>query len=112
MDNRKTNEYYIAQMLKDLQFLIEHTREITFDNIDNDEVLLDSIMFRLIQISENSERLDSDFKAMNADIPWRAIKGMRNRIVHEYGDVELSVVYETVVTDIPNLYEKLLAVKK
>ncbi len=41
------------------------------------------------------------------EIPWRAIKGMRNRIVHEYGDVEISIVYETVVSDLPVLLKQL-----
>ncbi len=43
----------------------------------------------------------------HSEIPWRAIKGMRNRIVHEYGDVEISIVYETVVSDLPVLLKQL-----
>ena len=94
-------------MLKDLGFLIEHTQKITLDNINKDLVLLDSIMFRPIQISENSERLNTSFKANHTDIPWRAIKGMRNKIIHQYGDIDLTVIYETVKNDIPNLYKLL-----
>ncbi|MDD4120574.1 MAG: DUF86 domain-containing protein [Clostridia bacterium] len=94
-------------MLKNLGFLIEHTQKITLDNINKDLVLLDSIMFRLIQISENSERLNTSFKSNHTDIPWRAIKGMRNKIIHQYGDIDLTVIYETVKNDIPNLYKLL-----
>lgn len=94
-------------MLKDLGFLIEHTQKITLDNINKDLVLLNSIMFRLIQISENSERLNTSFKTNHTDIPWRAIKGMRNKIIHQYGDIDLTVIYETVKNDIPNLYKLL-----
>lgn len=68
-----------------------------------DELLLDSIMFRLIQVSENSNKLTDSFKASFPSIPWRALKGMRNRIVHEYGNVDLDVVYNTVANDIPSL---------
>lgn len=64
-------------------------------------------MFRLIRIAENSDKLTEDFKARHSNIPWRAIKGMRNRIVHEYGNVDLSVVYDTVKYDIPQLLEEL-----
>lgn len=35
------------------------------------------------------------------------MKGLRNRIVHEYGNVDLSVVYETVRDDIPELLSNL-----
>ena len=36
-------------------------------------------------------------------IPWHAMKGMRNRIVHEYGDVDLTIIYDTVNQDLPKL---------
>ena len=42
-------------------------------------------MFRLVQIAENSDKLTLTFKNNNASLPWREIKGMRNRIVHDYG---------------------------
>lgn len=68
-----------------------------------DDLLIDSIMFRLIQVSENSDKLTDSFKVSFTSIPWRALKGMRNRIVHEYGNVDLEVVYNTVSKDIPDL---------
>lgn len=46
------------------------------------EILVDSMMFRLIQISENATKLTESFKAIHNNIPWRAIKGMRNKIVN------------------------------
>ena len=64
-------------------------------------------MFRLIQVAENSDKLTDEFKRQYASIPWRAMKGMRNRIVHEYGNVDLGVVYDTVRNDIPNLLLEL-----
>jgi len=44
-----------------------------------------------------------EFKKTYPSIPWRAIKGLRNRIVHEYGNVDLTIVYDTVKKDIPEL---------
>ena len=64
-------------------------------------------MFRLIQIAENSDRLTPDFKTAYSTIPWRAMKGLRNKIVHEYGSVNLSIVYDTVRQDIPDLLKML-----
>ena len=64
-------------------------------------------MFRLIQISENSNKLTYNFKNYYTDMPWRAIKGLRNRIVHDYGQVDLSVVYDTIKYDIPWILEIL-----
>ena len=107
MDNIKNDKYYIEKMLKDIRFLIEKTAGITLEDLTANEVLCDSVLFRLIQISENSNKLTPVLKECHKSIPWQAIKGMRNRIVHEYGDVELSIVYQTVIEDIPQLCEML-----
>ena len=107
MDNRKDNRYYIKKIVTDLAFVLDHTEVLTQDELENNEILVDSVMFRLIQISENSDKLTDDFKTHFASIPWRAMKGMRNRIVHEYGNVDLAVVYDTVKNDIPELLREL-----
>lgn len=108
MVERKNDIYYLSKIVTDLGFLLEHTKGLTKHQIQADEVLLDCIMFRLVQISENSDRLTDEFKARYNDISWRAIKGLRNRIVHDYGTVDISVIYDTVAKDIPALYEILV----
>lgn len=107
MDNTKNDAYYLSKLLTDLSFLISHTEHLVWENFGEDEVLLDSVMFRLIQISENAARLSEDLKIAYANIPWLAIRGLRNRIVHDYGEVDYRIVFETVKVDIPLLYESL-----
>ena len=107
MDNKKDNSYYLKRIIKDLAFVLEHTKEITQEQLEKNEILIDSVMFRLIQIAENSDKLSAEFKVCYNDIPWRAMKGMRNKIVHENGNVDLAVVYNTIVNDIPMLLELL-----
>lgn len=107
MDNIKNDAYYIKKILKDIKFVIEKTKGIALEELEANEVLCDSVLFRLIQISENSVKLTAEFKANHNDIPWQAIKGMRNKIVHEYGDVEFDIVHQTVTEDIPEICEKL-----
>lgn len=107
MDNKKDNRYYIKKITSDLAFVIEHTKGLSQEELECNEVLVDSVMFRLIQISENSDKLTNEFKENYNFIPWRAMKGMRNKIVHEYGNVDLAVVYNTIKNDIPLLLGQL-----
>ena len=109
MDNIKNDSYYVKKMLKDIYFIMENTNGISLESLEDNEILCDSVMFRLIQISENSGKLTPGFKLMHKEIPWHAIKGMRNKIVHEYGDVEFDVVHQTVTQDIPEICELLEA---
>ena len=103
----KNDGYFIEKIIKDIKFLIEHTEKLTLKEMQDDEVLLDCIMFRLVQISENSSKLTDDFKNKNREIPWAAIRGLRNRLVHDYGEVDLSIVYDAVKNDIPKLLKQL-----
>ena len=107
MDNTKDDNYYVGKIKKDIEFLIKHTKSLTNKEMQSDEVLLDSIMFRLVQISENSAKLTDKFKQQHSEISWFAIRGLRNRIVHDYGNVDYSIIYETVKKDILNLYDML-----
>ena len=105
--DKKTDVYYVEKILKDLRFIRTNTQNLTLKELELNEILCDSILFRLIQISENSSKLSPLFKLDHQDISWSAIKGMRNRIVHDYGEVKLDIVYQTVKEDIPFLCEQL-----
>ncbi|MCM1438538.1 MAG: DUF86 domain-containing protein [Roseburia sp.] len=108
MDNIKNDSYYLRKITADLKFIMVHTVGLAQEVFEKDEVLQDSVMFRLIQVSENSQRLSADFKKRYFEIPWIAIKGLRNRIVHEYGKVDLTIIYGVVTQYVPSLYDSLL----
>ncbi len=110
MDNLKDDRYYSQKILGDLTFIIHHMQGITYEDLLENALLLDSMLFRLIQISENTDRLTETFKQHHNTIPWRAMKGLRNRIVHEYGDVDLTIIYDTLIEDIPEVHRLFLSV--
>ena len=111
MDNLKNDKYYLEKIISELRFIIEHTKGKTKDEIENNDLLVDSIMFRIIQIAENNSRLSEEFKKKYSEIPWVAIKGMRNKIVHDYGVVNMVIVYDTVTRWIPEMYGKLMRIQ-
>lgn len=111
MDNVKNDQYYLEKIISDLGFIIEHTKGKTQDEIESNDLLVDSILFRIIQIAENNSRLSEEFKKKNGEIPWVAIKGMRSRIVHDYGVLNMAIVYDTVTRWMPEMYEKLVKIK-
>lgn len=48
MDNIKTDNYYIHKIRKDLEFITNHMNNVDLDGLSTDEVLLDSMLFRMI----------------------------------------------------------------
>ncbi len=107
MDNTKDDKYYIQRIKKDLEFIVVHMQNVDIEELNKNEVLLDSMLFRMIQVSENAKKLSDEIKETNRDVPWRALAGFRNRIVHDYGNVDLNIVYETLKNDIPSIVNKI-----
>ena len=62
MDNVKNNQYYVDKILADLKFVIDQTHGKTQQEIEVDDLLVDSIMFRVIQVAESSMKLDEEFQ--------------------------------------------------
>lgn len=48
-----------------------------------------------------------DFAAGHAEIPWRSMRGMRNRIAHGYFEINLELVWHTVQQALPDLLTQL-----
>lgn len=107
MNNIKDDSYYLQKIRKDLEFIIIHMENVEETDFETNEVLQDSMMFRLIQVSENARKLTDDFKEEHNQVPWSDVYGLRNRIVHDYGMVDLHVVYVTLIKDVPELINSL-----
>lgn len=112
MDNIKNDEYFALRITEDCAFIIKHLSDISFDKFKENDLLVDSVCFRLIQIGENSSRLTDSYKAKHKDIPWHMVNGLRNRIVHDYGAVDKEIVYQTATLDISDLLQKLTIKKE
>lgn len=68
-------------------------------------------MFAVIRcveiIGEAASRISDATRASAPDIPWTAIVGMRNRLVHAYFDVDTDVVWNTATVELPGLKDRL-----
>ena len=112
MDNTKNDQYHLGKIKADIAFIVAHMKDVTAQGLNDNEILLDSMLFRMIQISENAKKLSEEYRENTSEIPWNELIGLRNRIVHDYGNVDLNIVFETLKYDIPELLERLTNNKK
>lgn len=108
----KNDNYYISKLIENIKFIYSHMSNQTQETLERDEVLLDSMMFRLVQISENAKNLSEEFKIEHNNIPWMAIYGLRNRIVHDYGNIDLGIIFNTLKYDIAEIKLLIEKIKK
>ena len=72
-----------------------------------------AIIMSLIIIGEAAAKVMDDyveFTQAHPEVPWRSMRGMRNRIAHGYFDINLDVVWETVIAALPALLKQLPSV--
>lgn len=77
-----------------------HTSYVEF--IEN-SVYKNAVCLCIMQIGELSNHLSENFKEKHSNIPWKQIRGMRNVVAHEYGNIDTATVWETVLEDIPEI---------
>lgn len=89
-----------------LSFMIDQQRHTLDDN-----KMLELAVVRAVEIvGEAASKISSETQTAHPAIPWRAIVGMRNRLVHAYFDINTEVVWQTIMVEIPALLPLLRAV--
>jgi uncharacterized protein with HEPN domain len=76
----------------------------------NDKRTQQAVVMSLIIIGEVAAKVmdrHAGFAARHPDVPWRSMRGMRNRIAHGYFDINLDVVWDTVQAALPALLKQL-----
>ena len=58
-------------------------------------------------IGEAARKLSDEFKKSKPEMPWIDIIGMRNKIVHDYFDIDNKFVWDTIKNDLPKLEQVL-----
>ncbi len=80
----------------------------TRTDLDDEGLLLDLALVRLLEvIGEAANRIPDDEQARYPEIPWAAMVGLRNRLIHGYDSVDLDIVWQIVTVDLPPLIEVL-----
>ena len=72
--------------------------------------LVEVSAFYIGQIGEHARNLSDEMKATLADIPWKQIIAMRNKLIHDYDEIRTDMVWGVIVHDAPILAERCLEV--
>lgn len=107
MDNVKDDKYYIKKMIDDIKFVINNTDGLSLEEFDEDEIINSAVNFKFIQIAESTSKLSDNIINNNPNVPWYKIKGLRNKIVHDYDNVFFDIIFNTIKNDLPQLLIQL-----
>ena len=96
----------LAHMRDCLDRILEYTNAER-SRFDTSRLVQDAVIRNLQTLAESSQRLSSEIKGTEPQIPWRELAGFRNVLVHGYLGVDLGAVWLVVEQDLPALNEAL-----
>lgn len=85
----------------------EYIKDLSSKEFLDDKKTITACAFTVSQIGEIVKEITEETMLKYSYIPWNSIKGMRNRIVHDYENVDLSVLWGTIQESLPELQNKL-----
>lgn len=104
---QETDLVRLKHMLDAATEILEFTRDKKKNDFYTDRMLNLSVVHLLEILGEAASGLSIEVRNNYTQIPWNAIIGMRNRLIHGYFDIDLDIVWKTVIQDIPPLIPKL-----
>ena len=102
----KSNKVYIEIILDSVRKIENSIQGITKEMFLGNQEKQSAIILHLILIGENANKISDNVKSQ-IDLPWRDIVGLRNTAIHRYMELELNIIWDTAIYNIPILKEKL-----
>jgi len=97
----------LLQMLEFSKRIKRRTTGITINDFLGNDDLQDMILYAIGQVGENANAVSDKIRETYPDILWNAVIGIRNRVFHSYGDIDMTIVYEAVIGHTPVLIQQL-----
>lgn len=106
---------YLDHMLEAALQACAYVEGLTKQEFLDDKRTQQAVILNIILIGEEATKLlkdDEPFADQHPQVPWRGMKGMRNRIAHGYFEINLDTVWETVQSALPQLLKQLPAIRQ
>ena len=106
MSERKPSAL-IKDILKCTGQIQIYTKNLSFDEFSFNFMVVEACLYNIQVIGEAVSRIPDDIKETEKQIPWQLIKGMRNRLIHEYFGTDLQLVWNVIKNELPSFRDEL-----
>jgi len=103
---------YIEDILTSIKKIKRYTAGMSFRDFIRDEKVIDAVLRNLEIIRETAKNAPEEIRQKYPQIPWKEVAGMRDRLIHAYFGVDLEIVWQTIVSDLPKLEFELIKIIK
>ena len=97
----------LEHIVQAIERIKRYTNGKRLDDLVEDDMMYYAVVKNMEIIGEASNLLTDDFKNVHSETPWKQITGMRNYIVHEYFQVDNTVIWDVIQNDLPQLEQQV-----
>jgi len=97
----------VSDILKCIEHIQLYTNNLSFDGFSAEFMTVEACLYNIQVIGEAVSNLPEEVKEMSPGIPWALIKGMRNRLIHEYFGTDLQLVWNVIKNELPSFQTEL-----
>ncbi len=98
---------YLRHILAESDYLLQESAHLTLEQFVASGTLQRAFVRSLEIIGEASKKVPDAYRAQHPDIEWRAMAGMRDRLIHNYFGVDYELVWDVVTTRVPLLRSQI-----
>ena len=106
----RDHKVILERILGNIRNIEELLLTVTEESFMNNLKDFNAICLEFIQIGEKVNLLPEEFYESYPDLPWHELYGLRNRIVHGYEKVKRSIIWATIVSDLPVIKEGIMGI--
>lgn len=98
-----SDELYCEHIRDAIEKIESYVRDVSFTAFEKNLLVQDGVIREFEIIGEAAKHLSDEFQEQHQNIPWRQVMSMRDRLVHEYFNVDTELVWKTIQSDLPAL---------
>jgi uncharacterized protein with HEPN domain len=101
------DEALLLDMLLSARKALRFTRGVDWAKFEADELIQNAVMHVIQIVGEAATKISDQFKTAHPEIPWKAISGMRHRLVHDYTRIDVPTVWRVVQVHLPPMIAQI-----
>ena len=103
---------YITHIIESINLTENFSKGLTKEKLEKDKLKQSAIIRQIEIIGEAVKNLPKELIEKYKDIPWKDIIGMRDKIIHQYFDIDINIVWDVLQQDLPELKKKIKEILK